>query len=73
MMLAVVFALTVLAIAVGIIYWLLKSMGEEGIEIAAPGSCKSGRCGVRPRRATESGYDEDQVALGGDDEPNSSK
>ena len=43
----IVIALVVLAIAVGAIYFLLKHMGEEGIEVAAPGSCKSGRCGVR--------------------------
>jgi hypothetical protein len=46
-MFAIVIALIVLAIAVGAIYLLLKNMGEEGIEVAAPGSCKSGRCGVR--------------------------
>jgi len=46
-MFVVVIALIVLAIAVGAIYLILKNMGEEGIEIAAPGSCKSGRCGVR--------------------------
>jgi len=46
-MLPVVIALVILAIAVGAIYLLLKSMGEEGVEVAAPGSCKSGRCGVR--------------------------
>lgn len=46
-MFAVVIALILLAIAVGAIYLILRNMGEEGIEIAAPGSCKSGRCGVR--------------------------
>ena len=46
-MFAIVIALILLAIAVGAIYLILKNMGEEGIEIAAPGSCKSGRCGVR--------------------------
>lgn len=46
-MLTVVFAFIVLAAAVGAIYLLLRSMGEEGTEVAAPGSCKSGRCGVR--------------------------
>lgn len=43
----IVIALVILAVAVGAIYLLLKSMGEEGVEVAAPGSCKSGRCGVR--------------------------
>ena len=46
-MLSILIALIVLAVTVGAIYFLLKSMGEEGIEVAAPGSCKSGRCGVR--------------------------
>jgi hypothetical protein len=46
-MFAIVIALILMAIAVGAIYLILKNMGEEGIEIAAPGSCKSGRCGVR--------------------------
>ena len=42
-----IIALVLLVVAVGAIYLLLKNMGAEGIEIAAPGSCKSGRCGVR--------------------------
>lgn len=46
-MFTVVIALVLLAVAVGAIYLLLRNMGEEGVEIAAPGSCKSGRCGVR--------------------------
>lgn len=46
-MFAILIALIVLAIAVSTIYLILKNMGEEGIEVAAPGSCKSGRCGVR--------------------------
>ncbi len=46
-MLTVVIALILLIVAVGAIYWLLKSMGDDGVEVAAPGSCKSGRCGVR--------------------------
>lgn len=46
-MFAILIALIVLAVAVGAIYLILKNMGEEGIEVAAPGSCKSGRCGVR--------------------------
>ena len=46
-MFAILIAILLLAIAVGTIYLILKNMGEEGIEVAAPGSCKSGRCGVR--------------------------
>lgn len=45
-MMSVIVALLVLALAVGAIYGLLKSMGAEGVEVAAPGSCRSGRCGV---------------------------
>ncbi len=48
MWIAVVAAVVLLLIGVGFIYWLLKSMGEGGIEAAAPGSCRSGRCGVTP-------------------------
>lgn len=59
-MLTVVIALILLAAAVGAIYLLLKNMGEEGIEVAAPGSCKSGRCGVRrkPETASRDGQEE---------------
>lgn len=57
-MFPIVIALIVLAIAVGAIYLILKNMGEEGIEVAAPGSCKSGRCGVRCAPAT-SGRDQE--------------
>jgi hypothetical protein len=28
-------------------------MGQDGVEAAAPGSCKSGRCGVQPRKTSE--------------------
>lgn len=52
-MLTVVIALILLVVAVGAIYLILKNMGEEGIEVAAPGSCKSGRCGVRCAPVTE--------------------
>jgi hypothetical protein len=53
-MLTILIALILLAVAVGAIYVLLKNMGEEGIEVAAPGSCNSGRCGVRPPPGNES-------------------
>ncbi len=52
-MLAVLIALVLIAVSVTGIYWLLKSMGEDGVEAAAPGSCKSGRCGVPPRQTGE--------------------
>lgn len=45
---AVLIAFVLLVVAVAGIYLLLKSMGQDGIEAAAPGSCKSGRCGVQP-------------------------
>ena len=34
------------------IYYLLRSLGNDGVEAAAPGSCRSGRCGVTPRPRT---------------------
>ncbi|HNA29641.1 MAG TPA: hypothetical protein PLL19_12025 [Thiobacillaceae bacterium] len=52
-MLAFLVALALLVASVAGVYWLLKSMGEDGVEAAAPGSCKSGRCGVAPSRVTE--------------------
>jgi len=52
-MMTILIALVLLAVGVGAIYLILKNMGEEGIEVAAPGSCKSGRCGVRCASAAE--------------------
>lgn len=52
-MLAFLLALALLAAAVAGVYLLLKSMGEDGVEAAAPGSCKSGRYGVTPRQSEE--------------------
>ncbi len=46
-----VVVLALLVSGVGVIYWLLKSMGESGIEAAAPGSCRSGRCQVTPQHS----------------------
>jgi hypothetical protein len=56
----VVIALILLAVAVGAIYLLLKHMGEDGVEVASPGSCKSGRCGVRcsPKSESQSSQEE---------------
>ncbi len=64
-MFAFVIALIVLAIAVAAIYLILKNMGEAGIEIAAPGSCKSGRCGVRCDPGNN-GRDAERVELPGE-------
>jgi hypothetical protein len=46
-MFAVLVAVVLLIISVGAIYLLLKSMGQDGVEVAAPGSCRSGKCGVQ--------------------------
>ncbi len=54
-MLSILVAVGLLGLAIGGVYFLLKSMGEDGVEAAAPGSCKSGRCGVQPRRTVEPG------------------
>lgn len=44
-MFPVLVALILLFAGVAAIYLLLKNMSEEGIDIAAPGSCRRGRCG----------------------------
>jgi hypothetical protein len=62
-MATVVIALILLVVAVAAIYLLLKSMGEDGIEVAAPGSCKSGRCGVRCAPVTETHDEQEEDAL----------
>ena len=49
---AVLVAVGLLLVAVIGIYLLLKNMGKDGVEAAAPGSCRSGRCGVQPGRTT---------------------
>ncbi len=61
-MFAVIIALTLLAAAVGAIYMLLRNMGEDGIEVAAPGSCKSGQCGVRKGAACRPGEEPGDAA-----------
>jgi hypothetical protein len=47
------FTLIVVLLVIGVcaagIYFLLRSLGNDGIEAAAPGSCRSGRCGVTPK------------------------
>ncbi len=48
-MVTVLVALVILFAGVAVIYLLLKNMSEDGIDIAAPGSCKRGRCGVQCR------------------------
>lgn len=46
-MLIALVAIALLIASVAAIYLILRNMGEDGVEIAAPGSCKSGSCGVR--------------------------
>jgi hypothetical protein len=48
-MVTVLVALVLLFAGVAVIYLLLKNMTEDGIDIAAPGSCKRGRCAVQCR------------------------
>ncbi len=45
-MFAVLVALVLLFAGVAAIYLLLKNMSDEGIDIAAPGSCRQNRCGA---------------------------
>jgi len=52
-MFAILIAILLIALCVVAIYLLLRSMGRGGIEAAAPGSCRSGRCGVQPRQDEE--------------------
>ncbi|MDX9944228.1 MAG: hypothetical protein RBS35_05455 [Azonexus sp.] len=66
-MLPFVIALIVMLIGVWVIYLLLKNMGESGIEAAAPGSCRSGQCGVRC--ATHQRADGHEPAIEGPDLP----
>ena len=54
-MVAILVALVLLFAGVAVIYLLLKNMTEEGIDIAAPGSCRRGRCGVPSREGRLSG------------------
>ena len=50
-MFAFLVAFVLLIAGVGVIYLLLKKMSEDGVDIAAPGSCRRGQCqssGCRP-------------------------
>jgi hypothetical protein len=67
-MLVLFVAIALLIAAVAAIYLLLKSMGQDGVEIAAPGSCKSGRCGVRTGTGAEGGCRQEELLLGEADE-----
>lgn len=55
-MFAVLVALILLSAGVAVIYLVLKNMSEDGIDIAAPGSCRRGSCGgssCRPAKEAE--------------------
>jgi len=52
-MFVVLVAVVLLFAGVAAIYLLLKNMCEDGIDIAAPGSCKRGRCGLPSRPPVE--------------------
>ncbi len=67
-MLVALVAIVLLIAAVGAIYLLLKSMGQDGVEVAAPGSCKSGRCGVQHGTATAARIHDEEIRLGEADE-----
>ncbi len=54
-MAAILVALVLLAAGVAVIYLILKNMCDDGIDIAAPGSCRRGQCGVRSQPAKEDG------------------
>lgn len=58
-MLIALVAIALLIASVGAIYFILRSMGQDGVEIAAPGSCKSGRCGVRKAAGVDAGCHEE--------------
>jgi hypothetical protein len=63
-MLIALVAIALLIAAVGAIYFLLKGMGQDRVEIAAPGSCKSGRCGVRNIAGAEAGCHQEEAQFG---------
>lgn len=69
-MLIVLVALVLLIASVGVIYYLLKSMGQDGVEVAAPTSCKSGRCGVRNVAGGEGGCRDVEIRHAEADEAN---
>lgn len=60
-MLSILVALVLLIVCVAAIYLLLKNMGENGIEVAAPGSCRSGSCGVRKGATTGAECQQEEI------------
>lgn len=70
-MFTVLVALVLLFAGVAAIYLLLKNMSEEGIDIAAPGSCRRGRCGVPCRPPVEEAEEAPLQATEADDQDKS--
>lgn len=52
---AVIVALVLLVAGVAAIYLILKNMSEDGVDIAAPGSCKQNGCGSSKCAPAEEG------------------
>lgn len=52
-MFAILIAIVLICATAAGLYLLLKNMSEEGIDIAAPGSCRRGQCGVRRCQADD--------------------
>lgn len=63
-MLIALAAIALLIASVSAIYFILRSMGQDGVEIAAPGSCKSGSCGVRNIAGAEAGCHQEEARSG---------
>lgn len=67
-MLSILIALVLLLAGVAAVYLLLKNMNEDGIDIAAPGSCRRGRCGVPGRPLEEKAEQMPQLAADADNQ-----
>ncbi|PKO34929.1 MAG: hypothetical protein CVU34_05440 [Betaproteobacteria bacterium HGW-Betaproteobacteria-7] len=61
-MFAILIAVVLLLAGVAAIYLLVKRMSEEGVDMAAPGSCKRGRCGVPARPPVEEAQAAPEIA-----------
>lgn len=67
-MLSILIALILLVAGVGVVYLLLRRMNEEGIDIAAPGSCRRGGCGVPGRPLVDAAEQMPQLADDSDEQ-----
>lgn len=63
-MLIALVAIGLLIASVGAIYFLLRSMGQDGVSVGALGSCKSRACGVRNSAGAEAGCHQDEARPG---------